>query len=69
MEKPPFGYKGIIQRVQPLAYGSLFGLQIPFFRRKQEIRFTDREIVGCTFHIDLSLVHRHEIHGHICIVA
>lgn len=29
MEKSPFGYKGIIQRVQPLTYGRLFGLQIP----------------------------------------
>ena len=69
MEKSPFGYKGIIEGVQPLTYGSLFSLQIPFFRRKHEIRFTDREIVGCTLHIDLSLVHRNEIHGHIGIVA
>ena len=69
MEKSPFGDKGIIQRVQPLTYGRLFGLQIPFPDRKHEICFTDREIVGCTLHIDLSLVHRNEIHSHIGIVA
>ena len=30
MEKSPFGDKGIIEGVQPLTYGSLFSLQIPF---------------------------------------